>query len=70
VKGQSNVEIAGFWRNIFRYSAMVKRGVQHWIYNGDLKSYCLYLNLKYSKHIVVRPWARRFMSQKGNSPDL
>ena len=32
VKGQSNLVIAGFPRNVFRYSLMYKcRGVEHWM---------------------------------------
>ena len=68
VKGQSNLDIAGFPRNIFRYSVEMKSkksGVEHSLYSGGHCFYQLQRNSEYGRNIsAVRLWALRSMVER------
>ena len=60
VKGQSNLDIAGFPRNIFRYSVEVtkKSGVEHSLYSGEHSFYQLQRNSEYGRKLRQSDYGR------------
>ena len=72
VKGQSNWEIAGSPRKIFRYRlGRIPQGVEHWMGYGDLPSYQTQPNSEYLRVLSGSHTAGANVRRgEGNNPDL
>ena len=73
VKGQSNLDIAGFPRNIFRYSVEMKSkksGVEHSLYSGGALLLPTTKKLRIrTKHFGSQTLGAKVHGREGNSPD-